>query len=125
METANIGQLASCKKSDAPKERKQNEKLIFNVQFVVYISSSVEFDSLTKLFVEGYNSIYTSSIPNLNVIKDDPDEDKFLKCAVELDSNSIISEDKHLKEIEKYINIDIISPGDFLEFQKRKNGTCY
>ena len=73
-----------------------------------------EIDHLTKLFAEGYNSIYTSNTPILDVIKDDPDDNKFLECAVELDSKIIISGDKHLKKIKKYINVDIMSPGDFL-----------
>ncbi len=71
-------------------------------------------NNLTKLFAEGYNSIYTSDTPSLNVVKDDPDDNKFLECAVALDSKVIISGDKHLKKIKKYINIDIMSPGDFL-----------
>ena len=73
-----------------------------------------EIDHLAKLFAEGYNSIYTSDTPNLNVVKNDPDDNKFLECAVALDCKIIISGDKHLKEIKKYINIDIMSPGDFL-----------
>ena len=78
-----------------------------------------ELENLTKLFAEGYNSIFTSDTPNLNVVKDDPDDNRFLECAVALDSKVIISGDKHLKEIKKYVNVDIMSPGDFLKSRKK------
>jgi len=75
-----------------------------------------EIKNLTGLFSEGYNSIYTAKTPNLNIVKDDPDDNKFLECAVALDSKIIISGDKHLKDIGKYIDIVIMSPREFVYF---------
>jgi len=62
-----------------------------------------EIANLTGLFAEGYNSIFTTKTPTIRVVDDDPDDNKFLECAVALDSKIIISGDKHLKEIKKYI----------------------
>ncbi len=76
-----------------------------------------EITNLTKLFAEGFNSIFTTKTPNLNIIKDDPDDNKFLECAVALESKIIISGDKHLKDIKRYINIEIMSPREFLDSQ--------
>ena len=53
--------------------------------------------NLTKLFAEGYNSIFTARTPDLEVVEDDPDDNKFIECAVALDCKIIISGDKHLK----------------------------
>jgi len=75
-----------------------------------------EIKNLTGLFSEGYNSIYTAKTPNLNIVKDDPDDNKFLECAVALDSKIIISGDKHLKDIGKYIDIVIMSPREFVDY---------
>ena len=72
-----------------------------------------EIQKLTKLFAESYNSIFAANTPNLNIVKDDPDDNKFIECAVALDSKIIISGDKHLKNIKKYIDIHIISPKEF------------
>jgi len=35
----------------------------------------------------------------LSIIKNDPDDDKFLECAVALDCKIIVSGDKHLKDL--------------------------
>lgn len=74
-----------------------------------------EIQQLTLLFAEGYHSIYTSQTPSLNIVKADPDDNKFIECAVALDCKIIISGDKHLKDIKKYIDIQILSPRDFLD----------
>ena len=80
-----------------------------------------EIERLTGLFAEGYNSVYTANTPNLDVVKDDPDDNKFLECAVALESKVIISGDKHLKEIKKYIDIEIMPPREFLDYQRGFN----
>ena len=70
---------------------------------------------LTQLFAEGYHSIFTASTPTLNIVKDDPNDNKFIECAVALESKIIISGDKHLKNIKKYINVEILSPREFFD----------
>ena len=80
-----------------------------------------EIQKLTKLFAEGYNSIFTAKTPRIKVVKDDQDDDKFLECAIALDSKIIISGDKHLKKIKKYIDIEIVSPRKFIDlYDKNK-----
>ena len=80
-----------------------------------------EIECLTGLFAEGYNSIYTANTPDLDVVKDDPDDNKFLECAVALGSKIIVSGDKHLKEIKKYIDIEIMALREFLGYQRGLN----
>ena len=77
-----------------------------------------EIENLTKLFAEGYNSIFTSKTPRLKVVEDDPDDNKFIECAVALDSKFIISGDKHLKDIKKYVDIEILSPKEFINLHR-------
>jgi len=74
-----------------------------------------ELFKLIRLFAEGYNSVFAANTPELKVVKNDPDDNKFIECAVELESRVIISGDNHLKEIKKYIDIEIISPREFIE----------
>ena len=75
----------------------------------------LEIKKLIKLFTEGYNSIYTSKTPDINIVYDDPDDNKFIECAVALDCKVIISGDKHLRKIKKYVDIEIQSPKEFLD----------
>ena len=74
-----------------------------------------EIRKLTKLFAEGYSSIFTAVTPTLFIVEDDPDDNKFIECAVALDCKIIVSGDKHLKNIKKYIDIEILSPKEFIE----------
>jgi len=47
-------------------------------------------------------------------VKEDPDDDKFLECAVEGDAEYLVSRDKHLLKLKKYKGIEIIKPEEFL-----------
>ncbi len=51
----------------------------------------------------------------LSVIKEDPDDDKIIECAVAAEADYIVSGDKHLLSFEKYGNIEILKTADFLE----------
>lgn len=51
---------------------------------------------------------------DLSVIEDDPDDDKILECAHESEADFIVSGDSHLLDEESYRDVDIVSPGDFL-----------
>ena len=55
--------------------------------------------NLLNLFAVGFKSIFTANNLNIEVFKDDPDDDKFIECEVALDSKIIISGDKHFKNI--------------------------
>ena len=74
-----------------------------------------EIIKLTKLFSEGYNSVFTATTPTLFIVEEDPDDNKFIECAVALDCKIIISGDKHLRKIKKYIDIEVLSPKKFIE----------
>jgi putative PIN family toxin of toxin-antitoxin system len=49
------------------------------------------------------------------VIVDDPDDDKFLACAVAANASAIISGDPHLLGLGSYRNIPIMTPAQFLK----------
>jgi len=48
-------------------------------------------------------------------ICDDPDDDKFLACALASDSKIIVSGDKHLLRVSGYRDIEIIKPKAFID----------
>jgi len=79
-----------------------------------------QVDNVLKLFAEGYNLVFTSKTPTLDIVKKDPDDNKFIECAVALDCDVVISGDKHLRDIKKYMRISILSPKEFIERFARK-----
>jgi hypothetical protein len=48
------------------------------------------------------------------VVNEDPEDDKFIECAVALNAEVIISGDKALTGIENYMGIRIVTPKEFL-----------
>ena len=44
----------------------------------------------------------------------DPDDDKFIGCAIDSKSKYIVSGDKDLLAVDKYENVDIVTVADFL-----------
>ncbi len=59
-------------------------------------------------------------LPTLQLVAD-PDDDKFIECAVALEADFIISGDKALLEVGHYKKIKIVTPKQFLDiFQKKQ-----
>ena len=50
----------------------------------------------------------------VSVIDDDPDDDKFIECAVASRAGFIVSGDKHLLALEEYEGIKMMKAADFL-----------
>lgn len=74
-----------------------------------------ELEELLSLFSHGFHVLFTAKTPNLSIVEKDPDDDKFIECAVALNSKCIISGDKVLQEIMDYMGIKILSPKQFLD----------
>jgi putative PIN family toxin of toxin-antitoxin system len=51
---------------------------------------------------------------NLQVIAEDPADDRILECALAGGADLIVSGDRHLRKLKTFRNIGIVQPGDFL-----------
>lgn len=79
------------------------------------LQSEPELEELLSLFANGFHVLFTAKTPTLNIVEKDPDDNKFIECAVALDSEFIISGDKAVQEIKNYMSIKIQSPKQFLD----------
>ena len=52
--------------------------------------------------------------PGPVIVRDDPSDDKFIRCAEAGNSKIIISGDQHLLRLKRYRDIEIMTPGRFL-----------
>ena len=77
-----------------------------------------EMEELLGLFSHGFQLVYTAKTPDLNVVEEDPDDDKFIECAVALKAKFVITSDRAVKKIREYMNIKIVSPREFLSIIK-------
>jgi putative PIN family toxin of toxin-antitoxin system len=74
-----------------------------------------ELGELLDLFARGTFVLFAAKTPKLSVVQDDPDDDKFVECAVALEADVIITGDRALREIRNYMGIRICGPQEFLE----------
>lgn len=65
-------------------------------------------------FVFSYSRFINSGKP-VSVIDEDPDDNKFIECALSAHASFIISGDPHLLALGQYENIIIVTPAQFLE----------
>jgi uncharacterized protein len=55
----------------------------------------------------------------LDVIKDDPDDDRILECAQASQSDYLVTSDKDLLRLRQYAGTRILMPADFLALTQR------
>ena len=74
-----------------------------------------EIEELLSLFSKGFNILFTTKTPKIRAVKDDPDDDKFIECAVALKAEVIITGDRAIKALGEYMGIKILNPQQFLK----------
>jgi hypothetical protein len=77
-----------------------------------------EIQELLSLFAKGFNILFTTKTPKIKVVKDDPDDDKFIECAISLKAEAIITGDKAVEAVGEYMGIKIVTPQQFLQNYK-------
>ena len=55
----------------------------------------------------------------VDVIKDDPTDNKYLACALEGNADYIVTGDQHLLKVREYRGTKIISPKELLDILKK------
>ncbi|MEW6214919.1 MAG: putative toxin-antitoxin system toxin component, PIN family [Nitrospirota bacterium] len=74
-----------------------------------------ELEELLSLFAKSFNMFFTTKTPKITVVKDDPDDDKFIECAVALKAEVIITGDKSIEAFGEYMGIKILTPQQFFK----------
>ena len=54
----------------------------------------------------------------VNVVKDDPDDNKFIEAALEGKADYIVTQDRHLLNIKEFEGIKMVTPKEFLRILK-------
>jgi putative PIN family toxin of toxin-antitoxin system len=78
------------------------------------LAGEPELYEFIKIFERKENILYFNMLQKINLEIDDPDDLKFIECAVVAKASYIISGNKHLLNLKKYNDIQIISPSEFL-----------
>ena len=70
-------------------------------------------DRLVAILQEKRNLELVNPSQHFSVVREDPEDNKFIDCAVEAQADYIISGDAHLLNVKAYRGITIYSPKDF------------
>lgn len=68
-----------------------------------------------------FNSKLVEPKEHITVIVDDPDDNKFLECAVEANAEFVISGDPHLLKIGEYKTVMILDVDEFLNIFSKED----
>lgn len=74
-----------------------------------------EFDGLLNLLQTSRNLLFVAKPDQRRAVPADPDDDKFIACAVALGARYIVSGDKHLLGMRRYMGIGIMTPAQFVK----------
>ncbi len=74
---------------------------------------AVNIEQIIKLLTV-YGEVFETN--DISVTKcEDPDDNKFIECAIASNSKIIVSGDKHLLKISGYQGISVLKPRDFMD----------
>ncbi len=79
------------------------------------LAGEPELKEILDFLAQGTSIVFSANPPDLQVVKDDPDDDKFITCAVALKAEIVITGDKALRKVGSFGGIRILTPAEFLK----------
>lgn len=95
-----------------PKIRKEAALIVGRVQKPLNMTDRDVETFLNTIFKKAQK---IQNPPAVQVIDNDPDDDKFIACAIAADADAIVSNDEHLLEFGRYKGIEIMTSGSFIK----------
>jgi len=78
------------------------------------LDSTPELDELLTFFATGSHILFTIRTPEVRVVTD-PDDDRFIACALALKAAYIVTGDKALLDVRHCQGIEVVTPRAFLD----------
>ena len=79
------------------------------------LTGEKEVEEILHLFARNFHSLFSAKTPNLEIVENDPDDNKFFECAVALKAQCIVSGDKTVLSVKDYAGIKVPRPKQFIE----------
>lgn len=70
---------------------------------------------LLGLLARGHHCLFACRAPDLRVVAEDPDDDRFIECAVALGATHIVTGDKALLAVGRYFDVAILTPRQLVD----------
>ena len=65
-----------------------------------------------------YSTVINPSV-KINIVADDPEDNKIIECAISCDADYIVTGDKHLLDLDEYRRIKIVTARKFTEIIRK------
>ena len=79
------------------------------------LQNEFELNELMGLFAQAPGILFSANTPRLKIVDKDPDDNKFIECAVALNATYVVSGDKSLLGVGGYMGISIVTPRQFMD----------
>lgn len=98
----------------SPLIREEIERVLHypRIQEKYHLTDS-EIQAFLRSLIE--DTLSTADKITVDAVKDDPEDNKFLACAIEGGADYIVSGDRHLLQFQSYQGIRILTPRSFLQ----------
>ena len=63
-------------------------------------------------------SLFIEPLERVSIVREDPDDNKILECAIAAKADFIITGDSHLLKLENFKSIKIVTANEFLKLSK-------
>jgi len=80
-----------------------------------FADAKEEVRELLTILDEAEGVLFVSPAERIQAVADDPEDDKFLECAVAAQAYAIVSGDHHLLAIGEFRGIPILEPAEFCD----------
>jgi putative PIN family toxin of toxin-antitoxin system len=87
--------------------------------FIKYRIPSGRLEEIRNWIYE--KSLLVAGLYQVQMILEDPDDDKYLACALEGKSDYIVSEDRHLRDLKHYHCIQIVNARRFADILEKNH----
>jgi len=79
---------------------------------------------LLELWASGDHLVYADVTRPLRIVQDDPDDNMLFECAVALKAKTIVSGERAVRRVGRYMDIEVVTPSEFLaRYGKSKLGS--
>ncbi|GAB3702800.1 hypothetical protein GCM10027592_32570 [Spirosoma flavus] len=100
-----------------------NEILLEYAEMTAYYFSSVAAELVTSMLLSASNHLRQEPYFRFEQVKDDPDDNKFVDCAIAAGADWLVSDDRHilnlLREQDRFPPVPICSFADFSQLLNR------
>jgi len=99
------------------KMRKEADLILHNIQ------ASKPFGDRIKNIFDG--GLGVQRIKPHRLVTEDPEDNKFLDCALSAKADYVITNDRHMLKLKTVRDIDIVRPSDFVKILEKRNLSAY